>query len=112
MTYRCYFPGTFHCRCHGINIISPVEQTPVPAVVRGDVIIFVPTEPSLVLSIVNGENGWYISQLAAERMTMSYHKWNKTGVMVVAMNNVGVMLPFVEPIAKSYLEGNESFIIV
>ena len=43
---------------------------------------------------------------------MSYHKRYKPCVMIMAMNNVWIMLPFGKPVAKCYLESNESFSII
>ena len=41
-----------------------------------------------------------------------HHKWNECSMMVVDMNNVGVMLPFTQPFGNGYLKGNEAFCII
>src|SRR6185369_6404257 len=68
--------------------------------------------PSLVLPVVNGEHGWYCCQLITKSMTMPDHKRYQAGMMIMAMNHVGIMLPFAEPITESYLKSDETFIIV
>src|SRR5436190_4436703 len=111
MTNRCNFPGAFHSGRHWVNVFVPVQQAPVPAIICRDIVIMVPADPALVLSIMYGENGWHIRKVAAKSMAMPYHKRNEPGMMIVAMNNVGCMLPFGEPVAEGYLESDESFIV-
>ncbi len=48
----------------------------------------------------------------AKRKTMPDHKRNEASVMVMAMYDIGIMLPFAHPVAKRYLESNEPLCII
>ncbi len=73
---------------------------------------FIPAHPALVLGIMHCKYSWNRSQVITEGKTITHHKRNEPGMVVMAMNNPRLMLPFIDPVAYSDLKGHEPFCIV
>ena len=61
---------------------------------------------------MNGEDGWNAGKFVIKRITIFDHERYQPGVVIVAMDYIGLVLPFTDPIAYGNLKRDETFGIV
>src|SRR5437867_2053422 len=89
----------------------PINIAPLITIVAGKKIILFPGKLSLIFSIMNCENSRYVGQLI-EGMAILHHKGNKAGLVIVAMHNIGFVIPFAHPVANGCLKTNPALGVV
>src|ERR1044072_8818361 len=103
--------GTFNGAGQWVNGIVPVEHAPFPHIPLGYQYAAVPAHPTLVLGVVNGEYCFYLRKFPV-LIAMLYHKRYKPGMMVVHMDDVGLLGPCVQPVKHTDLKSSKTFVLV